>query len=71
MTYSVADVSVALDSVSQMCDQGANVVFHKTGGWIEKPNGDKSTLRRDGDTYIRDVWVPRGDGSAFTRPTSS
>ena len=52
-----------------MCDAGATVVFQKHGGWIEKPNGEKSTFRRDGDSYLRDVWVPRGQ--TFNGPTAS
>ena len=58
MNYTVADVAVALDSVSQMCDGGATVVFHKDGGWVERPNGDRTIFKRDRDTYVREVWVP-------------
>ena len=32
MSYSVADVNVALDSVSQVCDKDATVIFRKDGG---------------------------------------
>ena len=32
MKYQVADVTVALDSVSQICDTGAKVVFEKHAG---------------------------------------
>ena len=41
MKYAVADINVALDSVSQICDTGAQVVFRKTGGnsWAKRrPN---------------------------------
>ena len=59
MSYAVADVAVALDSVSQICDQGAEVTFTKTGGHIKNKNGDVTAFARVGDTYVRDVWIPR------------
>ena len=34
MKYSIADIAVALDSVSQICDRGATVIFKRTGGHI-------------------------------------
>ena len=76
MNYSVADVSVALDSISQICDSGATVVFNKHGGYIERPDGRKTTFKRDRDTYIREVWIPtapgsEGTGRPFERPTQS
>ena len=37
MNYSVSDVAVALDSVSQICDSGSKVIFHKTGGTFKLP----------------------------------
>ena len=39
MGYAVADVSVAVDSVGQICDIGATVTFNKNGGFIERANG--------------------------------
>ena len=57
MTYAVADVMVALDSVSQICDRDATVVFHKRGGHIIDASGEKHRFERHGDTYIREVWV--------------
>ena len=72
MAYAVADVSVALDSVSQICDAGSTVVFRADGGYIERPDGKRTVFRRDRDTYVRDVWVPiAGDGNPFNRPTES
>ena len=70
MNYSVADVSVALDSVSQICDSGATVVFKKDGGYIERTSGKRTHFKRERDTYVREVVVPRngGDGSAGTVP---
>ena len=59
-SYSVADIAQPLDSVSQMCDAGATVVFDKTGGWALSESGRVlcSFLRRN-DTYVRRAWVPR------------
>ena len=59
MKYAVADVTIALDSISQICDSGATVHFHKTGGWIEQPDGSRTTFERDHDTYIRTFWVEK------------
>ena len=71
MGYAVADVAVALDSVSQICDSGATVVFRKDGGYIERPDGQRTTFRRDHDTYVRDVWVPRtAPTTGATEPTA-
>ena len=39
MNYVVADIAVALDSVSQMCDRGAIVTFEKDGGHIRDASG--------------------------------
>ena len=59
MSYSVANIGVALDSVSQICDSGASVHFHRDGGWIQSRNGETTHFERDGDTYVRTVWVER------------
>ena len=66
MNYSVSDVSVALDSVSQICDSGATVTFHKTGGYIERPSGARLEFRTIGDTYARFVSV--ADAGSMHRP---
>ena len=58
MNYSVSDVAVALDSVSQICDSGAKVIFHKTGGYIQNPTGTRIKFPRIGDTYARFTSVP-------------
>ena len=57
MKYAVADVAVALDSVSQICDTGASVHFEKDGGWITDAGGEVTKFHRNGDTYIRTVFV--------------
>ena len=74
MRYSVADVTNALDSVSQICDTGATVTFTRTGGYIRRPSGEKTEFRRVDDTYVRDVWIPvsrLGGSSTFSRQTQS
>ena len=59
-SYSVADIAQPLDSVSQMCDSGATVVFEKTGGWVLSDTGNVlCTITRRNDTYVRRAWVPR------------
>ena len=65
MNYAVADIAVALDSVSQMCDRGAAVVFHKSGGYVLDASGQKSSFCRNGDTYVRSVWIEK---APFTGP---
>ena len=57
MRYAVADVAVALDSVSQICDSGASVHFDKFGGWIEDAAGMITPFERRGDTYVRSTWM--------------
>ena len=58
MNYTVAPVRMPLDSVSQICDSGATVIFTKTGGRIVDPSGTETAFVRDKDTYIREMWVP-------------
>ena len=58
MRYAVADVAMALDSVSQICDTGAQVLFTKWGGHILGPAG-RVDFTRVGDTYVRSTWVKR------------
>ena len=64
--YDVADVTVPLDSVSQICDAGATVVFTDKGGHIEQADGTKEMFDRVGDTYMRTVLVERAP--TFRRP---
>ena len=58
LRYAVADVTTALDSVSQICDAGNSVVFNKWGGFIAGPHGRVNFDRVD-DTYVRTTWVKR------------
>ena len=63
LKYAVADVTDALDSVSQMCDAGNVVVFMRDGGYVAGPKGGKVTFKRVGDTYMRTTWVKRPKGT--------
>ena len=56
--YAVADVTVPLDSVSQICDAGNTVVFTAKGGWIIGKAG-RVDFFRDKDTYQRRTWIRR------------
>ena len=67
MKYAVADTAVALDSVSQICDGGSTVTFTREGGTITSPTGEKTHVRRQGDTYLREVWVNQS-AAVFRRP---
>ena len=69
MRYSVADISVALDSVSQICDTGATVIFEKGGGRIiTAGGGTKIPFERYKDPYRRRVWIENKDHAK--EPTS-
>ena len=71
MSFQVVDVSKALLSVSKVCDQGHEVVFTKTGGYIML-NGDAKQsipLRLSGGVYELDMWVKPQEG--FARPGTS
>ena len=73
MHYNVADIEVALDSVSQICDSGATVTFTRSGGYITRPSGERTTFVRDGDTYLREMWVkdPAHEVEPFSRQMTS
>ena len=70
MLYAVADINVALDSVSQMCDKGATVIFQKHGGRVIDGKGTEHTFDRVGNTYKRRMWIPRAEGFTGLRQTS-
>ena len=67
MTYAVANIAAALDSVSQICDAGSRVIFERDGGRIETPGGRSVPLERIGNTYFRAMWVKPMPGQSFTR----
>ena len=68
MKYAVANISVPLDSISQICDAGATVLFTSTGGTINLANGEKMDFERRDNTYFRKMWVDRNPApTSFTR----
>ena len=66
MNYAVVDIRLPLDSVSQICDTGAEVVFTKQGGHIKSISGKTFLFERVGDTYVRSVWI--SNSSPFPGP---
>ena len=70
MNYVVADVAVALDSVSQICDTGASVHFTRDGGWVQSPDGSITNFERIGDSYLRSVWIDADTAEAVQAPFS-
>ena len=70
MNYIVAPVRMPLDSVSQICDSGATVIFTKTGGRIVAASGAETEFIRDKDTYIREMWVPADASNPGPAPFS-
>ena len=71
MRYAVADVTVPLDSVAQICDSGAVVYFNSTGGYIINERG-RQDFARQGNACIRRTWVKkpkkRTDADVEMRP---
>ena len=66
MRYNVAPVTVPLDSVSQICDSGAEVIFRKNGGTIVDADGTKTDFLRVGDTYKRECWIDPKPSGGFS-----
>ena len=53
--YQITDVTRPLNSISRVCDQGNNVLFTKTGGWIiNHETGRYSWLPREHGVYVLD-----------------
>ena len=66
ITYQVADVTRPLNSVSELCDRGARVIFGRGGGYIYHLGSGKVTpFRRSGRLYELDQWVrvPEADSN--------
>ena len=71
MRYVVAPASVTLDSVSQICDSGAEVHFNRSGGNIIDADGTKTGFTRVGDTYLRETWIERQPAAPLNRQSLS
>ena len=55
--YQIADVTRPLNSVSPVCDQGNNVLFTQTGGWIiNRAIGRYAWFPRELRVHIYPAW---------------
>ena len=70
MKYQVADVTKALCSVGQVCDQGNVLVFTEGGGWIHNRATKNNThFEREGKMYVLNTWVRQpAPAAGSTRP---
>jgi hypothetical protein len=63
ITYQIADVSRALNAVTEICDAGHpdygnRVIFGRGGGVIENiETGKQTPFNREGNIYCLDYWV--------------
>ena len=56
--YQITDVTRPLNSISRVCDQGNNVLFTKTGGWIiNHESGRYTWFPREHGVYVLQSWV--------------
>jgi hypothetical protein len=73
--YQSADVSRALNSVSEICDGGGEegqlVLFSKWGGAIlNLDTWNKTYFEREGGIYTMGMWVkPPGENAGTSRPS--
>ena len=66
LKYQVADVSRALNSVSEICDAGHHVVFGRGGGIIVNlKTGSTTPFVRDQNVYCLDFWVKPFQGQGL------
>jgi hypothetical protein len=58
LSYAIADVSRALNAVTEVCDQGNRVIFGRSGGIIENlQTGKQTPFKREGNIYALEYWV--------------
>ena len=56
--YQITNVTRPLNSISRVCDQGNNVLFTKTGGWIiNHETGRYTWFPREHEMYVLHSWV--------------
>jgi hypothetical protein len=56
--YQVADISRPLNSVSEICDSGNQVIFGRNGGCIyNMSTGSRTYFGREENVYVLDLWV--------------
>jgi len=58
LKYQIADVSRALNAVTEICDAGHHVIFGRRGGVIVNLESGRTTpFEREGNIYCLDYWV--------------
>ena len=58
LKYQIADVSRALNAVTEICDAGRHVIFGRRGGVIVNlESGRTAPFEREGNIYCLDYWV--------------
>ena len=63
-------VKKALKSTATTCDDDNWVIHTKAGGWIVNASSKKRIpMRREGNSYIVDVWMKVPAASGFSRPS--
>ena len=56
--YQITDVTRPLNSISRVCDQGNNVLFKQTGGWIINHETRRYTwFPREHGVYVLHSWI--------------
>ena len=56
--YQITDVTRPLNSVSRVCDQGNNVLFTQTGGWIiNHVSGRKTWFPQEHGVIVLHSWI--------------
>ena len=70
-TFQCADVTRPLCSVSKICDQGNRVVFEGQGGFIESPNGARTSFKRENNVCVLEMHAkePGDQRSDFAWPS--
>jgi len=67
LKYQIADVSRALNAVTEICDAGHHVIFGKKGGVIVNLESGRTTpFEREGNIYVLSTWI-----KPFTRQAAS
>ena len=66
--YQITDVTRPLNSISRVCDQGNNVLFAKTGGWImNHETGRYTWFPREHGEYVLHSWVNESPDEKLVR----
>ena len=57
LKYQIADVSRALNAVTEICDAGHHVIFGRRGVIVNLESGRSTPFQREGNIYCLDYWV--------------